>query len=84
MDRAVRSTNMLMWNKELWLIDHGAALYFHHADNIWDQKASQNFGLIQKHVLLQLATRMAEAHEIGRIALTEEKIKVITALISGA
>src|ERR1700729_1682929 len=32
-DRTARNTNMLMWNKELWLIDHGAALYFHHS---WD------------------------------------------------
>jgi len=83
-DRTVRNTNMLMWNKELWLIDHGAALYFHHSGNIWDQKASQNFGLIQKHVLLQQATRLPKAHEIGRIALTEEKIKAITALIPDA
>jgi hypothetical protein len=32
-DRTARNTNMLIWNKELWLIDHGAALYFHHS---WD------------------------------------------------
>jgi hypothetical protein len=30
MDRTVRNTNMLSWHKELWLIDHGACLYFHH------------------------------------------------------
>src|SRR5215210_6980099 len=30
-DRTARNTNMLIWNKQLWLIDHGAALYFHHA-----------------------------------------------------
>ena len=29
-DRTARNTNMLMWNKELWLIDHGASFYFHH------------------------------------------------------
>src|SRR5688572_16600616 len=29
-DRTCRNTNMLMWHKELWLIDHGASLYFHH------------------------------------------------------
>src|SRR5689334_16189556 len=32
-DRTARNTNMLVWHKELWLIDHGAALYFHHS---WD------------------------------------------------
>ena len=30
-DRTPRNTNMLTWNKELWLIDHGASLYFHHS-----------------------------------------------------
>src|SRR6266852_3245939 len=30
-DRTARNTNMLMWHRRLWLIDHGAALYFHHA-----------------------------------------------------
>jgi hypothetical protein len=32
-DRSARNTNMLMWRKELWLIDHGASLYFHHSWN---------------------------------------------------
>jgi hypothetical protein len=31
-DRTPRNTNMLMWHKELWLIDHGASLYFHHSN----------------------------------------------------
>ena len=30
-DRTARNANMLMWHRKLWLIDHGAALYFHHA-----------------------------------------------------
>ena len=30
-DRTFRNTNMLMWHKELWLIDHGASYYFHHS-----------------------------------------------------
>ena len=35
-DRTPRNTNLLMWHKELWLIDHGAALYFHHAWDNWE------------------------------------------------
>ena len=38
-DRTARNTNMLMWRKELWLIDHGASLYFHHQWNNWEQQA---------------------------------------------
>lgn len=30
-DRSWRNPNLLVWHRNLWLIDHGAALYFHHA-----------------------------------------------------
>jgi hypothetical protein len=30
-DRSWRNPNLLTWHGDLWLIDHGAALYFHHA-----------------------------------------------------
>ena len=30
-DRSWRNPNLLIWHRELWLIDHGAALYFHHS-----------------------------------------------------
>jgi hypothetical protein len=39
MDRTVRNTNMLWWRKELWLIDHGACLYFHHNWHNWQEQA---------------------------------------------
>jgi hypothetical protein len=29
-DRSWRNPNLLMWHGRLWLIDHGASLYFHH------------------------------------------------------
>ena len=34
-DRTARNSNMLMWHKELWLIDHGASLYFQHSWENW-------------------------------------------------
>jgi hypothetical protein len=30
-DRSWRNPNLLLWHGQLWVIDHGAALYFHHA-----------------------------------------------------
>ncbi len=30
-DRSWRNPNLLVWHGDLWLIDHGASLYFHHA-----------------------------------------------------
>src|SRR5438045_4123781 len=59
-DRTSRNTNMLIWNKELWLIDHGAALYFHHSWQGWQEKATQPFGHAKDHVLLKHATKLDE------------------------
>jgi hypothetical protein len=80
-DRTSRNTNMLIWHKELWLIDHGAALYFHHAWEDWSTGAKTPFALVKDHVLLPKASLLAEAHEQLKPLLTEEKIREITALI---
>src|SRR3977135_4072481 len=52
-DRTVRNVNMLIWHRRLWLIDHGASLYFHHAWNGRDQYATNPFAMIKDHVLLR-------------------------------
>src|ERR1700748_2570596 len=46
MDRTARNTNMLLWHKELWLIDHGASLYFHHSWQNWEEQAVKPFLLV--------------------------------------
>lgn len=58
MDRTVRNTNMLSWHKELWLIDHGASLYFHHNWGDWQEQALRPFVLVKDHVLLPQATNL--------------------------
>jgi len=80
-DRTVRNTNMLMWHKELWLIDHGAALYFHHSWQNWEERASQAFLQVKDHVLLPQASELDAADAEFRSILTEEKINSIIALI---
>src|SRR5579859_7976309 len=60
-DRTARNTNMLVWHKHLWLIDHGAALYFHHT---WDNHLAHShrpFAAIKDHVLLPFASALPEA-----------------------
>src|ERR1700743_2662210 len=57
-DRTARNTNMLVWQKELWLIDHGAALYFHHFWHNWEEQARKPFVLVKDHVLLPWASRL--------------------------
>jgi hypothetical protein len=79
-DRTARNTNMLWWNKELWLIDHGASLYFHHSWDNWD-KPEKPFPMVNKHVLLPAATELDVADGTFRSLLTEEVIQTIVALI---
>jgi HipA-like protein len=55
-DRSARNPNLLCWHGRLWLIDHGAALYFHHA---WDDEVARSrspFTAVKDHVLLPWAT----------------------------
>ncbi len=59
-DRTFRNTNMLLWHKELWLIDHGACLYFHHSWENWQQHAVSPFKFIKDHVLLPQASVLEE------------------------
>lgn len=79
-DRTARNTNLLLWHKNLWLIDHGAALYFHHAWDDWQQKATRPFALIKDHVLLKQATKMEETDSVFRNLLTADLIRSIVAL----
>jgi hypothetical protein len=80
-DRTARNTNMLTWHKELWLIDHGASLYFHHSWHNWLEQARRPFTQVKDHVLLPQATEL-EAVDAGfRSILDAELISAIVALI---
>ncbi len=60
-DRTARNPNLLCWHRNLWLIDHGASLYFHHA---WDDEAAggrSKFAAVKDHVLLRWATQLEAA-----------------------
>ncbi|HVW97937.1 MAG TPA: HipA family kinase [Mucilaginibacter sp.] len=80
-DRTPRNTNMLMWNKELWLIDHGAALYFHHSWHNWREQAIKPFLQVKDHVLLSQATKLEEVNAGLKTLLTPEKISAIVSLV---
>ena len=76
-DRTFRNTNMLIWHKELWLIDHGDCLYFHHSWNNWEQHAKSPFALIKDHVLLPQASLLKEVDTEFKTLLTNEKLEEI-------
>ena len=83
-DRTARNTNLLMWHRRLYLIDHGAALYFHHG---WDgdvSGADKAFPLIRDHVLLRGASRLAEIDGGMAAVLTEATIAGIVADVPDA
>ncbi|MCW3070333.1 MAG: aminotransferase class [Bacteroidetes bacterium] len=80
-DRTVRNTNMLIWNKELWLIDHGSCLFFQYTWTNWQAKAAGPFTFIKDHVLLPQATLLNEVNAEFKLLLTEEKLKAIVSLI---
>jgi hypothetical protein len=83
-DRTPRNTNMLIWHRKLWLIDHGAALYFHHAWNSFPERSRDPFPLIKEHVLLQLAGSLNEADSQMKARLTPDIIADIVELIPDA
>ena len=80
-DRTARNTNMLYWHKQLWLIDHGAALYFHHGPSDWNEQATRPFLLIKDHVLLKQASQLEQANMKAQTLLTSDKINEIVSMI---
>lgn len=76
-DRTVRNTNMLMWHKELWLIDHGASLYFHHSWVNWEKYALSPFPQIKDHVMLPYASELDKVYSQFKEILTPTKVAEI-------
>lgn len=76
-DRTFRNTNMLVWHKELWLIDHGASFYFHHSFTNWEKSALTPFALIKDHVLLAKASQLDEVNEVFIRILTDEVLQEV-------
>jgi hypothetical protein len=80
-DRTPRNTNMLTWHKELWLIDHGAALYFHHNWDNWEEQAKRPFMQIKDHVLLSQASELEIVNIELKQIFTKDLITKIVNLI---
>lgn len=85
-DRTPRNTNLLVWHDRLWLIDHGASLYFHHnwpaKDRMALQAASRRpFAAIGNHVLLPFARSIPEADAALASRLTLDVLHAVIDLI---
>lgn len=85
-DRSPRNTNLLVWHRKLWLIDHGAALYFHHN---WPDRngpaltaASQRpYAAAREHVLLPFARVLPETDVALSSLLTNEALHRVVELV---
>lgn len=80
-DRSLKNTNMLVWHKEIWLIDHGAALYFHHSWENMVEQGSNPFPFIRQHVLLPYASLLSEINEEMVGLLADEKLAEIVSFL---
>lgn len=80
-DRTRQNPNMMIWNKELWLIDHGASLYFHHSGRNTEEAALDPFPYIKTHALLPIADRLEEADRLMRQAITPRTLNKIVDLV---
>ena len=80
-DRTARNANMLMWHRKLWLIDHGAALYFHHSWTNMDQRSKDPFSLIKEHILLPFADNIETADQKMTAAITGDVIREVVNLV---
>ena len=83
-DRTWSNPNLLVWHRRPWLIDHGAALYFHHG---WPSRgadperfAAQPFDA-SKHVLRDVAADPRGVHEQLAARLTTDLLDSVTALV---
>jgi len=80
-DRTAKNTNLLVWHRNLWMIDHGATLIFHHQ---WDgafARSRNPFAQIADHVLLRWASELREVDAELAARLTPDAVAAVIELI---
>jgi hypothetical protein len=80
-DRTARNPNLLWWHRRLWVIDHGAALYFHHGDQAPTIHAETRFSAMREHVLLPFASSITAADARLAPRVTPDLIDAVLAEI---
>ncbi len=76
-DRTPKNVNILIWQHDLWLIDHGSSLYFHHTWQDYVERSRTPFSPIRDHVLLPFAGELDQAHASLRPRLNPELLATI-------
>ena len=83
-DRTAQNVNLLVWQGDTWLIDHGAALYFHHNWDGYLARSQSPFPSIKNHTLIQFAGALREADAAAHADLTPDLIRDVVDLIPDA
>ena len=83
-DRTPRNANMLMWHRRLTLIDHGAALYFHHSWDNYLERSLDAFHRVRDHILLPCASALRESDAKLTRALSPELLNEIVSMVPDA
>jgi len=83
-DRTAGNPNLLMWHRRLWLIDHGAALYFHHGGSDYRARISDAFPMIAEHVLLPFVSSIDDVDDALAQRLTPAAVEAILACVPDA
>jgi hypothetical protein len=80
-DRTPRNANMLLWHKELWLIDHGAAFFYQHNWGGFLDNANNPFRQVKDHILLAFAGEIEKADREFSAKLTPDVLREAVALV---
>ena len=81
-DRSPKNPNLLTWGGRVWLIDHGAALYIHHAWREPDAHARRPHAeRLADHVLLPFASSIAGADERLAPQVTRDLLEELVAAL---
>ncbi len=80
-DRSWRNPNLLVWHGQVWLIDHGASLYFHHSWGPPELAAGKPYPNPGEHVLLGVAGDLQTAHAALAPLVTTALLDEVTRLV---
>jgi hypothetical protein len=82
-DRTAANPNLLVWHQQVWLIDHGAALYLQHGGLRPAEQATRSFPQIADHVLLPRAGSVLAADERLAPRIERALLEHVVALVPG-
>lgn len=80
-DRTVKNPNLLQANGQFWLIDHGAALYFHYKWENLEQNIGDQLPGLENHVLLPFASDLTAADAAAHDLLSPQIFEQVVSLV---